>query len=321
MVTTIRSLTCGIAVLAAAAALAQAALAGEPGFVVKFDPKQGQLPEGVAVHGEKVVVGFAPRQLIAEVTPDGSIKPFAQLPKAPPGKGFLTGMVFDDAGNLYANLVSFVPETKKGIYKVAPDGKVSLLTHDPNFGFVNGIIWRAGQLYVTDSTKGAVYKISARDGKHVTWAQGEALKGDKDACPPAERTFGLGANGLTFGGDGALYVGVTDRGMIARIPVKSDGSAGAPEIFMGPDCAKLEGMDGAATDAKGNVYMTTNQHNKIYRVGLDKTLTAVAEGGILDFPASIAFAGDGTLYVANFALGSVQAKKQDAKPGLLKFKP
>ena len=96
----IRWLKRGLAVLAAAAVLAPAAYAGEPGFVARFAVKQGQLPEGLAVHGDKIVVGFAPRHLIVRVKADGSFEPYAQLPKAPPGKGFVTGMVFDPAGNL-----------------------------------------------------------------------------------------------------------------------------------------------------------------------------------------------------------------------------
>ena len=120
---------------------AAGSIAGEPDFVTKFNPKKGELPESVAVFKNKVVVGYAPRQLVVRVHADGSVQPYAQLPKAPRGKGFLPGMVFDPAGNLYANLISFVPEPKKGIYKVTPEGAVSLLVTDKRFGFLNGIIW------------------------------------------------------------------------------------------------------------------------------------------------------------------------------------
>lgn len=324
MRTFVRMMVCAavVAALFTIAPLAvQPAVAGEPVFAAKFNPKAGELPEGVAVHKGMVVVNFAPRQLIVQVNADGSVKPYAQLPKAPRGKGFVTGMTFDPAGNLYANLVSMVPEPKKGVYKIAPGGEVSLLVSDKGFGFLNGLIWhKSGNLFATDSARGAVYRISP-GGKLSNWSVSPLLKGDKDACPPAERNFSLGANGLTFGPDGALYVGVTDRGMIVRIPANSDGSAGKAEIFAGPDCGRLEGMDGAATSPDGKVYMTSNHHNKIYRIGMDKSVTTVAAGGILDFPASIMFGGDGTLYIANFALGSVRAKKPDAQPGLITLKP
>lgn len=313
----ISSLT-GLAFVAVFAAAAMAG--GPPEFVVRFDPKKGELPEGLAVRDGTLVVGFAPQQRIVEVAGDGSFKTYAQLPKGPAGKTFLTGLAFDPDGNLYGNLVSFTDEATKGVYKVSAGGAVSLLVTDPGFGFLNGIVWhRSGYLFATDSAHGRVYRL-APDGGLQVWAESPLLKGDKDACPPAEREFGLGANGLAFGGDGALYIGVTDRAQIVRIPMRPDGSAAQATIFAGPDCGRLEGMDGAATGPDGKVYMTSNHHNTILRLDGPGAVSVVAGGGDLDFPASIAFGGK-TLYIANFALGSVMANSPSAKPGVMKMVP
>jgi hypothetical protein len=67
-----------------------------------------------------------------------------------------------------------------------------------------------------------------------------------------------------------------------------DGSAGKPELFVGPDCNNLNGADGVVVDNNdGSMIIAVNKLNKIVKVSMDKKITVLESGGILDFPASV----------------------------------
>ena len=107
--------------------------------------------------------------------------------------------------------------------------------------------------------------------------------------PPAELPLNIGANGIAFDKNGtSLFVSNTDRASIIRIPIMKDGSAGKPELFVGPDCKNLNGADGILLDKNsGSFIVAVNKLNKIVRVSMDKKITILESGGILDFPASV----------------------------------
>jgi sugar lactone lactonase YvrE len=123
----------------------------------------------------------------------------------------------------------------------------------------------------------------------------------------------IGANGMAFDKNGtSVFVVNTDRASIIRVPIMKDGSAGKPELFVGPDCKNLNGADGIVLDKDGSIIIAVNKLNKIVRVSMDKKITALESDGILDFPASVKI-DNGTagqehiLYITNF--GFVSAGK------------
>ena len=80
----------------------------------------------------------------------------------------------------------------------------------------------------------------------------------------------------------------TDRASIIRVPIMKDGYAGKPGLFVGPDCNNLNGADGVVVDNNdGSMIITVNKLNKIVKVSMDKKITVLKSGGILDFPASV----------------------------------
>ena len=126
------------------------------------------------------------------------------------------------------------------------------------------------------------------NGKVVKWLTDPLLKGDRNFCPPAELPLDIGANGIAFDKNGtSLFVVNTDRASIIRVPIMKDGSAGKPELFVGPDCKNLNGADGIVVDKDGSIIIAVNKLNKIVRVSMDKKITALESDGILDFPASV----------------------------------
>jgi len=94
----------------------------------------------------------------------------------------------------------------------------------------------------------------------------------------------------------------TDRASIIRVPIMKDGSAGKPELFVGPDCNNLNGADGAVVDNNdGSMIIAVNKLNKIVKVSMDRKITVLESGGILDFPSvKIDNTNKQQLYITNF---------------------
>ena len=169
-----------------------------------------------------------------------------------------------------------------------------------------------------DSMAGAVLKVD-QSGTVTVWAEHALLAGDKATCNSQAPDFAVGANGIAFDDDGNLLILNTHGATVVRIPVESDGSAGRPSVFVGPDCTLLEGADGLAIDRKGNIYVVDFLNHKLVRVDPDGEITLLDSGGLLDSPASLAF-GVGehreTLYITNFAFLSASGGG-DPRPGIL----
>ena len=290
-----------------------------PTFVAHLDPMKGQLPEGLFVTGSKAYVGLAVLGKIVTVDlPGGAVTDFGSIP-APPAMngGFMLGIVVDAAGEAYVGFGGG-PGTvvKNGVYKIpAAGGAVTApWASDAAMNFPNGLILDAtGNVFVADSG-GFIFKI-AKDASVTKWAADPSLVGTGTGLFAAP--FPIGANGIVQSGS-AFYVSNTNIGQIVKIPIKADGTAGAPTVFAGPDCNVFGGIDGIALDADGSILAVLNAQNKIIRVGLDGKATTLFSGKPLDNPASTSIAtvgGKKALYVTNSAFFD----KAAPAPGLLEL--
>jgi sugar lactone lactonase YvrE len=158
---------------------------------------------------------------------------------------------------------------------------------------------RAGNVYVSDSFQGVVWRTGPAGGEAAVFVEDALLR--TAGVPP------FGANGLRFDrGETALFVANTGSDSVVRIPV-AGGAAGAPEIFANG----INGADGLLVDAGDNVWVAANQADEI--VVVDPTGRVVAKLGDFEgvardraaegllFPASLRFAGK-DLLVTNLAL-------------------
>jgi sugar lactone lactonase YvrE len=280
--------------------------------VARFDAKQGAMSEGLAIRGKTAYVGYAGTGQVMSVDLDsGKTTPYSTLPTPVSGKGFVTGLALH-GNDLYGALVSFVPEVQAGIYRTVAGAPATLFAKHPEMLFPNGLAFdETGGLYVTDSAAGAVFRVSP-SGETTKWAAGPLLSGGKDGCGAGKGVgvpFDIGANGIVIDHD-ALIVTNTDHGSLVRIPIQSDGTAGAPTEIAGPSCADLNGADGLTIAHNGDLIVAVNHQNKLARVDRAGHITTLLANDPLDFPTTVTFV-DGALYVGNFAF-------LDAKnPGLL----
>jgi hypothetical protein len=159
----------------------------------------------------------------------------------------------------------------------------------------------SGNVYVSDSFNGIIWKTGSGGGVGTIWKQDPLLT--TAGVPP------FGANRLGFNKAGnALFVANTGNDTIVKIPVTA-GSPGTPAVFGN----SINGADGLALDSHDNIWVAANQADEI--VVVDPTGKAIAKLGDFNgldkagvphgliFPASPDFSKDGNfLYVSNLTL-------------------
>jgi sugar lactone lactonase YvrE len=126
--------------------------------IVSFNAGAGELPEGVAVdkRGNIYVSLIAPVSEIRKIAPDGEQSTLVDLGLG--GNGPL-GLAVDARGTVYAAAATFDPATQ-GVYRITADGSATRLPGTGSIAFANGLTFdQRGNLYVTDSSAGAVWRI------------------------------------------------------------------------------------------------------------------------------------------------------------------
>ena len=171
---------------------------------------------------------------------------------------------------------------------VGPGSGLNALTFD-----------RHGNVYISDSFQGIIWRTGPAGGTPVAWVTSPLLT--TTGTPP------FGANGLEFNSrESALFVANTGDDRIIRIPVLA-GAPGAAAVFVN----SINGADGLIIDDDDNIWVAANQADEI--VVIDKTGRVIAKLGDFDglnrrgapngllFPASLA-RRDGWIYITNLAL-------------------
>ncbi|WP_338728913.1 hypothetical protein [Haladaptatus sp. DJG-WS-42] len=283
-------------------------------ILFSFDAASGELPENLAVdrRGNKYL-GMSTLGELWKVPADNTTP--ETLATFSVGAGFgVLGVTVTPQGTAFVCLLTGVGEgddaaDTHGIWKVERDGTKSLVAPLPPTTFPNDLMAFRDGLLVTDSIGGAVWYVT--EGSATPWSTAELLEG----TGAFGFGFPIGANGIVRGKDGAVYVGVSERGHIVRIPVNPDGSGGTPELFVADD--RIFGCDGITLDNRGNLYVAVIAQNTIVRVNADTTIEtlATAEDG-LDGPSDVAFGTSRneqqSLFITNFAL----LNAENPMPGL-----
>lgn len=285
-----------VGVSAATAATASApppSVLSSPRIVARFDLASGQTPENAAVEPDGAVdVTFAEANQVARVNRNGMVRVLAQLPPGGkcgvfPGPATL-GIARARDGSLYVAECSGNADT--GVWRLRRGATPVQIAALPPDGFPNGMALdaRTGDLYVADSFRGEVWKVPTGGGAPSVWAAGSALQ---------MVSFG-GANGIVLHDD-AIWVSNTDKGVIVRIPIRGDGSAG-------PIQPVVDGLSGGLDDFTviGRDDIIVAALNRADRIVLiepgrqPKVLLSAADG--LSTPTSVKVRNH-TLYVTSAA--------------------
>ena len=156
---------------------------------------------------------------------------------------------------------------------------------------------KAGNVYVSDSFQGIIWKTGPAGGTASRWASSILLT--TTGKPP------FGANGIAFDEDGAMLVANTGDDTVVKIP--PGGGVETATVFTN----SINGADGLAIDEDGNIWVCANQADEL--VVVDKTGKAIAKLGDFNgisergeprgflFPASLVFSGEFVL-VTNLSL-------------------
>ncbi|HLJ87086.1 MAG TPA: SMP-30/gluconolactonase/LRE family protein [Candidatus Angelobacter sp.] len=191
----------------------------------------------------------------------------------------------------------------KAALKVDPvTGASSVFMTVSGNAFLNDLTFdRAGNVYVSDSVQGIIWKAGPQGGPGVAWISDPLLT--STGFPP------FGANGLRFNhAQDTLFVTNTGNGTVIEIPV-ANGNPGKPSVFVNGAIT----ADGLAIDSHENLWIVANQADEIIvvnpggkviaRSGEFEGMSASGQPRGLLFPASIAFSPDGnTAYISNLSL-------------------
>jgi sugar lactone lactonase YvrE len=273
--------------------------------IAQYDENENEFPEGIAIDKRgNIFVSFSILGVIDKIEPNGTVSEFAVLDPAVASPFGVLGLAVDAPGNVYAAVMSGNAGTH-GVWRVSRDGQdQELLPGTGDMMFPNSLAFdKVGNLYVTDSF-GAIWRIPP-GGVAEMWLQHPLL----GATPPP---CGIGANGIAYRKRN-LYVANTCEGLIVRVPVEQDGTAGIPEIVLDAnalDPPHVFGPDGIALDVHGMIYTVNYFMSELVRVSPDEgtmeILASLADGDPISAPASLAFGtGKGerkSIFITNFAL-------------------
>jgi len=246
-----------------------------------------------------------------------------------PGGNGPAGIATNPEGDVYF-------AARDGVYQVV-DGTPELLIGTDAIGVPNGLAFDADHvLFISDSLSRSIPPLELEPFKGVIWTATEDSY--KEGSAPAEiwsddplltGCGGFGANGIAFW-EGDLYVANITGGMIVRIPVLEDGTAGPAEIVAGTEACGFDdllGLDGIAFDVHGMIYAANVIQSTLLKINphvspavVDKLL---GPGDGLHDPASVAF-GTGkkhrkTLFISNYAVFAPSDPVNTKGPAILKY--
>jgi sugar lactone lactonase YvrE len=286
-----------------------------PGLTTAWDRGQvntfATLPPGAA-HPEGITVDGKGNVYVTTFAVGGTPSGVGQMLVFDPGGRLLRTVNVEGSSTLLLDL-AFHPQTKdllvidfgrQQVLSVNPvNGNAKVFTTIPGGAAAGPNVLTfdaAGNVYVSDSFQGAVWRTGPRGGTSTVWVQSPLLA--TTGVPP------FGANGLAFNKAGdTLFVCNTGNDSVVKVPVVSGGAAGAPAVFVN----SVNGCDGLIMDDDDNLWLAANQSDEV--VVVNPSGRAIAKlgdfGGIdaagapigLLFPASLVRSG-GFIYVTNLAL-------------------
>jgi len=279
-------------------------------------PAACNTPDGMCLLPDGSIIVSAPNvndqtqpAVLLKVSPQNTVEVFFTVPPDPKtGKAFPMGICRAPSGDLYVadNQWFVAPDHQARVLRIAmKDGKpAEAVTVVSGLVIANAVAVRDGYLYVTDS-------IMLPDSKPLVSGvfrfklgeEGVTLKKPLDKDPHLVATLTtvnekvrIGADGMTFDREGALYIGNFGDGVVHKFTVGADGKA-TGAIFARSD--RMRSTDGLFYhEPTGRIIVADYLGNAIHAVmpnGRVRTLVANGDGepkGALDAPCEAIVRGD-----------------------------
>jgi sugar lactone lactonase YvrE len=244
-------------------------------------------PEGIAVHPDGSVWCGTGTGEILRIEADGS-----RAKQMGTTGGFVLGLDFDPAGNLYACDMKHCD-----VFRLeASTGKLERFATGFRIPNVPVVDVHRNVLYVSDSYAydgpgPGIWRFDLATGKGGLWY---------------EEPLGF-ANGLAITRDGRhLFVAESGGRCVRRIPIEADGRPGKIEPWVA-DVARVP--DGLGWDAHDNLLIACYEPSRLYRVRPDRSLELLIDdpdARVLCHPANVARRGN-TLFTSNLGRWHITA--------------
>jgi len=168
-------------------------------------------PKGLAIVGKDLYV--ADNHRVIKITPDGKSSVFAAAEAFPETPLFLNDLESDAAGNIYVSDSGDLKGTGGAVYKITPQGKVSIVVggkQDSRVQAPNGLLMgkTSNCIWMVDFNSGILYRIDMKKNSMIEVAKG----------------FG-GGDGLVKVGKNQLYVSDWKNGKVFRVKLENSGEA------------------------------------------------------------------------------------------------
>lgn len=234
---------------------------------------------------------------LTRIAPDGTQSIVGSIAGAPNGFALERGGSF---------LIANIEDGK--VYRLHRDGRHEVVLDGfagKPLGAVNFVYRDGDRFWITVSTRTEPRRQAVEraipDGFILLFENGEARLAVEGICFTNEVRIDRARK--------HLYVAETAKGRVLRLPFRPDGTLGPAETY-GPE-TMFPGarIDGITFDAEGNLWVTEITRNGLFIIAPDGACRRVFEdpsGKIIDFPASVVFAGPDlkTAYV-----GSIRMKR------------
>lgn len=282
--------------LAASALLASAVLAQDLAKVKIGDSAQ-EFPESITSTSDGTLYAGSITQGVVYKAAPGATTTEVFISAPSEGPSSVLGVYADEANGsfwaCYADMAAFGGgESKPSVlrsYDLVSGVVKAAYTFDGT-SFCNDITTTAdGSAYAADTLAGRIVRAIPGSDTLEDWAKGGNL---------------AGADGLSFGPDGMLYVNSVTTDKLMRIDIGNDGTAGA--IIELQLSEPLKGPDGMRFGDDGVLYLAENAAGRVDAVTIDgdKATVAVLPGDIYDFPTAVTKVGD-TLWVLESKLSKL----------------
>lgn len=231
---------------------------------------------------------------LVRITKEGSVSKWLDVPVLPEtGWAAPMGITFDDEGNLYIcdNQAWSGAEKARNkgrvlCLKLKDDRLSETIVVASGMEHPNGIRFRGGKLYVTQSSLSSIKDPSGllvsgvycfdKNDKHVKVTNTEADKNLITTVITRNKEVQYGLDGIVFDKDENLYVGNFGDGAVHKIILDKEGKVVSNEIWA-QDLSQLRTTDGMCIDDDGNLWIADFSANAVARVDKDGNIQRIAQ--------------------------------------------